>query len=50
MAARSGWPAHDRRADAALTKLVRRYPDDPTLRQCLAWDRLGAGNVAGYVR
>lgn len=40
---------HDRQAATLLPTLAQRYPDDPTLRQCLAWERLGHGDVAGYV-
>jgi tetratricopeptide (TPR) repeat protein len=40
---------HDRRAATLLPALARRYPNDPTLRQCLAWERLGHGDIAGFV-
>lgn len=40
----------DRQALDVLGALVRRYPDDPTARQCLAWVYLGQDDVRGYAR
>jgi tetratricopeptide (TPR) repeat protein len=43
------WQAgNDRAAIAELGVLAAKYPDDATVHNCLAWARIGGGDIAGY--
>ncbi|GGB58578.1 tetratricopeptide repeat protein [Blastomonas aquatica] len=45
------WQAgRDRRALMALTQLKSQYPDDATIRNCLAWAHISRGDIKAYAR
>jgi tetratricopeptide (TPR) repeat protein len=45
------WQAgRDARAIERLNALKDRYPDDATIRNCLAWAYISGGDIAGYAR
>lgn len=45
------WQAgRDARAIDRLNALKGRYPDDATIRNCLAWAYISGGDIAGYAR
>lgn len=45
------WQAgRDARAIEGLNVLKDRYPDDATIRNCLAWAHISGGDIAGYAR
>ncbi|MHA3841295.1 tetratricopeptide repeat protein [Sphingomonas aestuarii] len=45
------WQAgRDARAINRLNALKDRYPDDATIRNCLAWAYISGGDIAGYAR
>lgn len=45
------WQAgRDREAVTALEDLRRRYPDDATITNCLAWAAIGSADIEGFVR
>lgn len=43
------WQAgNDDKAIATLSQLKVKYPADATVRNCLAWAKIGSGNITGY--